>query len=111
MELLIRFFAIKDDRQNLLKKMTKCGIIFLTIPLSERNTEMQQNNNGLYISLDGNTVHRYILDESAIQQIEDTTIEDELISALEIDISTYETVRKLEKEMTGHQLFHEFNKF
>ncbi|MCI8777294.1 MAG: hypothetical protein HFK00_07915 [Oscillospiraceae bacterium] len=51
---------------------------------------MQQNNNGLYIYLEGNTIHRYILNESVLEQIEDTTIEDELISTLEIIASTYE---------------------
>ena len=51
---------------------------------------MQQNNNGLYISLDGNTVHRYIFNKSTLEKIEDTTIEDELISTLEINTSTYE---------------------
>ena len=43
---------------------------------------MLQNNNGFYISLDGNTIHRYILNESTLEKIEDTTIEDELISTL-----------------------------
>lgn len=61
---------------------------------------MQQNNNGLYISLDGNTVHRYILDESALQQIEDTTIEDELISTLEINTSTYVTMVEYIEDLT-----------
>lgn len=80
--------------------MNKCDIMFLTIPLSERNTEMQQNNNGLYISLDGNTVHRYILNESTLEQIEDTTIEDELISTLEIDTSTYVTMVDYIEDLT-----------
>ncbi len=53
---------------------------------------MQRNNNGLYISFDGNTVHRYILNESTLEQIEDSTIENELISTLEINASTYETM-------------------
>lgn len=78
----------------------KYGIMFLTIPLSERNTEMQQNNNGLYISLDGNTVHRYILNESTLEQIKDTTIDDELISTLEINTSTYITMVEYIEDLT-----------
>lgn len=66
----------------------------------ERNTEMQQNNNGIYISLDGNIVHRYILNESALEQIEETAIEDELISALEIDTSTYEMMVEYIEDLT-----------
>lgn len=61
---------------------------------------MQKNNNGLYISLDGNTVHRYILNESTFEQIEDSTIEDELISSLEIDTSTYETMVEYIEDLT-----------
>lgn len=61
---------------------------------------MQQNNNGIYISLDGNTVHRYILNESTLEQIEDTTIEDELISTLEINTSTYETMVEYIEDLT-----------
>lgn len=61
---------------------------------------MQQNNNGIYISLDGNIVHRYILNESTLEQIEDTTIEDELISALEIDTSTYEMMVEYIEDLT-----------
>lgn len=61
---------------------------------------MQQNNNGLYISFDGNTIHRYILNESTLEQIEDTTIEDELISTLEIDTSTYETMVEYIEDLT-----------
>ena len=66
----------------------------------ERNTDMQQNNNGIYISLNGNIVHRYILNESTLEQIEDTTIEDELISALEIDTSTYEMMVEYIEDLT-----------
>lgn len=61
---------------------------------------MQRNNNGLYISFDGNTVHRYILNESTLEQIEDTTIEDELISTLEINASTYETMVEYSVDLT-----------
>lgn len=61
---------------------------------------MQRNNNGIYISLDGNTVHRYILNESTLEQIEDTTIEDELISTLEINASTYETMIEYIEDLT-----------
>lgn len=61
---------------------------------------MQQNNNGIYISLDGNIVHRYILNESALEQIEETAIEDELISALEIDTSTYEMMVEYIEDLT-----------
>lgn len=61
---------------------------------------MQQNNNGLYISLDGNTVHRYILNESTLEQIEDTTIDDELISTLEINTSTYVTMVEYIEDLT-----------
>lgn len=61
---------------------------------------MQQNNNGLYISLDGNIVHRYILNESILEQIEDTTIEDELISTLEINTSTYVTMVEYIEDLT-----------
>lgn len=61
---------------------------------------MQQNNNGLYIYLEGNTIHRYILNESVLEQIEDTTIEDELISTLEIIASTYETMVEYVEDLT-----------
>lgn len=61
---------------------------------------MQKNNNRLYISLDGNTVHRYILNESTLEQIEDTTIEDELISTLEINTSTYVTMVEYIEDLT-----------
>ena len=61
---------------------------------------MQKNNNGLYISLDGNIVNRYILNESTLEQIEDTTIEDELISALEINTSTYVTMVEYIEDLT-----------
>ena len=61
---------------------------------------MQQNNNGIYISLDGNTVHRYILNESTLEQIEDSTIEDELISTLEINTSTYVTMVEYIEDLT-----------
>lgn len=61
---------------------------------------MQKNNNGLYISLDGNTVHRYILNESTLEQIENSTIEDELISTLEIDTSTYVTMIEYIEDLT-----------
>lgn len=61
---------------------------------------MQKNNNGLNISLDGNTVHKYILNESTLEQIEDSTIEDELISALEIDTSTYEMMVEYIEDLT-----------
>lgn len=61
---------------------------------------MQQNNNGLYISLDGNTVHRYILNESTLEQIKDTTIDDELISTLEINTSTYVTMVEYIEDLT-----------
>ena len=61
---------------------------------------MLQNNNGLYISLDENIVHRYILNESILEQIEDSTIEDELISTLEINTSTYETMVEYIEDLT-----------
>lgn len=61
---------------------------------------MHQNNNGIYISLDGIAVHRYILNESILEQIEDSTIEDELISALEINISTYEIMVEYIENLT-----------
>ena len=61
---------------------------------------MQQNNNGIYISLDGNTVHRYLLNKSTLEQIEDSTIEDELISTLEINTSTYETMVEYIEDLT-----------
>ena len=61
---------------------------------------MLQNNNGLYISLDGNTVHRYLFDESTLEQIEDITIEDELISTLEINTSTYEIMVEYIENLT-----------
>ena len=61
---------------------------------------MQQNNNGLYISLDGNTVHRYIFNESTLEKIKDTTIEDELISTLEIDTATYVTMVEYIEDLT-----------
>lgn len=61
---------------------------------------MHQNNNGIYISLDGNAVHRYIINESVLEQIEDSTIEDELISALEINTSTYEIMVEYIENLT-----------
>lgn len=61
---------------------------------------MQQNNNGLYIYLEGNTIHRYILNESVLEQIEDTAIEDELISTLEIIASTYEMMVEYVEDLT-----------
>lgn len=61
---------------------------------------MRQNNNGLYISFDENTIHRYILNESTLEQIEDTTIEEELITSLEIDTSKYETMVEYIEDLT-----------
>lgn len=61
---------------------------------------MHQNNNGLYISFNGNTIHRYIHNESTLEQIEDITIEDELISTLKINTSTYITTVEYIENLT-----------
>ena len=48
--------------------------------------------NGIYIVLDGNTVHRYLYHHGALSPLADTTVDEELISMLATNSSNYEYI-------------------
>lgn len=48
--------------------------------------------NGIYVVLDGNTVHRYLCHHSALSPLADTTVDEELISMLATNSSNYEYI-------------------
>ncbi len=48
--------------------------------------------NGIYVVLDGNTVHRYLCHHGALSTLSDTTVDEELISMLATNSSNYERI-------------------
>ena len=48
--------------------------------------------NGIYVVLDGNTVHRYLCHHGVLSPLTDTTVDEELISMLATNSSNYEYI-------------------
>ena len=48
--------------------------------------------NGIYVVLDGNTVHHYLCHHGALSPLADTTVDEELISMLATNSSNYEYI-------------------
>lgn len=48
--------------------------------------------NGIYVVLDGNTVHRYLCHHGALSPLTDITVDEELISMLATNSSNYERI-------------------